>query len=79
MAKQRYYLDSRVLTAFFLAAMPFVAVGSFFVVNQAKNHLRDSVGGEPRATGRADEARARGVHGASRSCTSGSWPWTPRC
>ncbi len=44
MAKQRYYLDSRVLTAFFLAAMPFVAVGSFFVVNQAKNHLRDSVG-----------------------------------
>jgi len=44
MAKRRYYLDSRVLTAFFFAAMPFVAVGSFIVVNQAKNHLRDSVG-----------------------------------
>ena len=44
MAKQRYYLDSRVLTAFFFAAMPFVAVGSFIVVNQAKNHLRESVG-----------------------------------
>jgi hypothetical protein len=44
MAKRHYYLDSRVLTAFFLAAMPFLAVGSFFVVNQAKNQLRDSVG-----------------------------------
>jgi hypothetical protein len=44
MAKQRYYLDTRVLTAFFFAAMPFVAVGSFIVVNQAKNHLRESVG-----------------------------------
>jgi hypothetical protein len=45
MAKQqRYSLDSRVLTAFFFAAMPFVAVGSFIVVNQAKNHLRESVG-----------------------------------
>jgi hypothetical protein len=44
MAKQRYYLDTRVLTAFFFAAMPFVAFGSFIVVNQAKNHLRESVG-----------------------------------
>jgi len=44
MAKRHYYLDSRVLTAFFFAAMPFLAVGSFFVVNQAKNQLRDSVG-----------------------------------
>jgi hypothetical protein len=44
MAKQRYYLDTRVLTAFFFAAMPFVAFGSFIVVNQAKNQLRESVG-----------------------------------
>jgi hypothetical protein len=44
MAKQRYYLDTRVLTAFFFAAMPFVAFGSFIVVNQAKNLLRESVG-----------------------------------
>ncbi|HXK11864.1 MAG TPA: cache domain-containing protein [Vicinamibacteria bacterium] len=44
MAKQRYYLDTRVLTAFFFAAMPFVAFGSFVVVNQAKNLLRESVG-----------------------------------
>jgi hypothetical protein len=44
MAKRRYYLDTRVLTAFFLAAMPFVAFGSFIVVNMAKNRLRDSVG-----------------------------------
>jgi hypothetical protein len=44
MAKQRYYLDTRVLTAFFFAAMPFVAFGSFIVVNQARNHLRESVG-----------------------------------
>jgi hypothetical protein len=44
MAKKPYYLDTRVLTAFFFAAMPFVAFGSFIVVNMAKNQLRDSVG-----------------------------------
>jgi hypothetical protein len=44
MAKQRYYLDTRVFTAFFLAAMPFVAFGSFLVVSVAKNQLRESVG-----------------------------------
>jgi hypothetical protein len=44
MAKQRYYLDSRVLTAFFFAAMPFVAFGSFIVVNQARTQLRESAG-----------------------------------
>jgi hypothetical protein len=44
MAKQRYYLDTRVLTAFFFAAMPFVAFGSFVVVNQARNQLRESLG-----------------------------------
>ncbi len=44
MARQRYYLDTRVLTAFFFAAMPFVAFGSFVVVNMAKTRLRESVG-----------------------------------
>ncbi len=44
MARQRYYLDTRVLTAFFFAAMPFVAFGSFLVVNTARSHLRESVG-----------------------------------
>jgi hypothetical protein len=44
MAKQRYTLDTRVLTAFFFAAMPFVAFGSFVVVNMAKNQLRESAG-----------------------------------
>jgi hypothetical protein len=44
MAKQRYYLDTRVLTAFFFAAMPFVAFGSFIVVNQARNQLRETTG-----------------------------------
>ena len=44
MATPRYTLDTRVLTAFFFAAMPFVAFGSFIVVNQAKNQLRESVG-----------------------------------
>jgi hypothetical protein len=44
MAKQRYYLDTRVLTAFFFAAMPFVAFGSFVVVNMARTQLRESVG-----------------------------------
>ena len=44
MAKQRHQLDARVLTAFFFAAMPFVAFGSFIVVNQARTLLRESVG-----------------------------------
>jgi hypothetical protein len=44
MAEQRHTLDAKVLTAFFLAAMPFVAFGSFIVVNQARNLLRESVG-----------------------------------
>ena len=44
MAKRKYYLDTRVLTAFFFAAMPFVAFGSFIVVNFAKNQLEQSVG-----------------------------------
>jgi len=44
MAAQRYHLDARVLTAFFVAAMPFVAFGSFIVVNQARTLLRESVG-----------------------------------
>jgi hypothetical protein len=44
MAEQRYQLDARVFTAFFIAAMPFVAVGSFIVVNQARNLLRESAG-----------------------------------
>ena len=44
MAKKRYYLDTRVLTAFFFAAMPFVAFGSFVVVNMAESQLRESVG-----------------------------------
>lgn len=44
MARKRYYLDTRVLTAFFFAAMPFVAYGSFIVVNMAKNQLGESVG-----------------------------------
>ena len=44
MAEQRHQLDAKVLTAFFLAAMPFVAFGSFIVVNQARTLLRESVG-----------------------------------
>lgn len=44
MAKKRYYLDTRVLTAFFFAAMPFVAFGSFVVVSMARGQLRESVG-----------------------------------
>jgi len=44
MAEQRHQLDFKVLTAFFVAAMPFVAFGSFIVVNQARTLLRESVG-----------------------------------
>lgn len=44
MAEQRHQLNAKVLMAFFLAAMPFVAFGSFLVVNQARTLLRESVG-----------------------------------
>jgi hypothetical protein len=44
MAKKRYYLDSRVLSVLFLAAMPFVAFGSFVVVKMASGQLRESLG-----------------------------------
>ena len=44
MAEQRHQLDAKVLAAFFVAAMPFVAFGSFIVVNQARTLLRESVG-----------------------------------
>jgi hypothetical protein len=44
MAESRYHLDAKVVTAFFVAAMPFVAFGSFIVVNQARNLLRESAG-----------------------------------
>jgi hypothetical protein len=43
MAEKRSF-DAKVLAAFFLAAMPFVAFGSFIVVNQARNLLRESAG-----------------------------------
>jgi hypothetical protein len=43
MAVQRSF-DPKVLAAFFVAAMPFVAFGSFIVVNQSRNLLRESVG-----------------------------------
>ena len=74
MAKQRYYLDTRVLTAFFFAAMPFVAFGSFIVVNQARNQLRESVGHQPRAAGRPDEARPGAVRGRAGRAPAGPRP-----
>ena len=52
MAVRRYELDTRMMTVFFLAAMPFVAFGSFVVVNMARGSLERSVGEslEQRAT-----------------------------
>jgi len=44
MTKRRYELDTRVLTVFFFVAMPFVAFGSFVVVNMARGSLRASLG-----------------------------------
>lgn len=44
MANKRYGLDTRVLAVFFLAAMPFVALGSFLVVSMARSELLSSVG-----------------------------------
>jgi hypothetical protein len=44
MSKRHYYLDTRVMALFFFVAMPFVAFGSFVVVNMAKGALNDSIG-----------------------------------
>jgi len=44
MSKRHYYLDTRVMALFFFVAMPFVALGSFIVVNMAKGALNDSIG-----------------------------------
>lgn len=44
MAKRRYELDTRVLTVFFFVAMPFVAFGSFVVINMARGALQASLG-----------------------------------
>ena len=44
MGRRRYELDTRVLTVFFLVAMPFGAFGSFVVVSVARGALRDAVG-----------------------------------
>ncbi len=40
----RYRLDTRVLTVFFLVAMPFVALGTFVVIGLARGALTDQVG-----------------------------------
>jgi hypothetical protein len=44
MGKRRYQIDTRVFAVFFVAAMPFVAFGSFIVVNMARASLEQSVG-----------------------------------
>lgn len=44
MATKRHDLNTRVLAVFFLAAMPFVALGSFLVVSMARSQLLSSVG-----------------------------------
>src|SRR5262245_51584195 len=44
MTQKRYELDTRVLTVFFLVAMPFVAFGSFLIVNMARGQLKESIG-----------------------------------
>jgi hypothetical protein len=44
MAKQRYELDSRVLTIFFFVAIPFVVLGSFLVVSMARGRLETALG-----------------------------------
>jgi hypothetical protein len=44
MGRRRYELDTRILTVFFLVAMPFVAFGSFLIVGMARGSLQDTVG-----------------------------------
>ena len=44
MGKRHYQIDTRVFAVFFVAAMPFVAFGSFMVVNMARASLEQSLG-----------------------------------
>lgn len=44
MRRRRFELDTRVLTVFFFVAIPFVAFGSFVVVNLARGVLQDAMG-----------------------------------
>ncbi len=44
MGKRRYQIDTRVFAVFFVVAMPFVAFGSFMVVNMARASLEQSLG-----------------------------------
>lgn len=44
MTHHRYRLDTRILSVFFLVAMPFVAFGAFMVIGMARGALTDQVG-----------------------------------
>lgn len=44
MAKRHYSLDTRILSIFFLVAMPFVAFGAYVVVGMASSALGEAVG-----------------------------------
>jgi len=44
MGRRRFELDTRVLSVFFFVAIPFVAFGSFVVVNLARGVLQDAMG-----------------------------------
>lgn len=50
--KPQYYLDTRILSIFFLVAMPFVAFGAYVVLGLANSSMRQEVGEslEQRAT-----------------------------
>jgi hypothetical protein len=41
MSKRHYEVDTRILTVFFLVAVPFLAFGAIVVMNLARSHLQD--------------------------------------
>lgn len=43
MRKRRFELDTRIMMVFLLVAMPFVAVGAYFVVTMGRSAMRESV------------------------------------
>jgi len=46
MTHHRYRLDTRILSVFFLVAMPFVAFGAFVVIGMARGALTEQVGAD---------------------------------
>ena len=61
MPKRHYQVDPRILTVFFLVAIPFLAFGALMVMNLARGHMQNVTGPAPRAAGAGGQAARRAL------------------